>query len=47
MIMFFTMIEKNINEFIGNVEVKVVPNVKQVDDLEVDDVYLKLVNNVY
>lgn len=25
----FTMIEKNINEFIGNVEVKVVPNVKK------------------
>lgn len=43
----FTMIEKNINEFIGNVEFKVVPNVKKVDDLVVDDVYLKLVNNVY
>lgn len=43
----FTMIEKNTNEFIGNVEVKVVPNVKKVVDLEIDDVYFKLVNNVY
>lgn len=43
----FTMIEKNTNEFIGNVEGKVVPNVKKVVDLEIDDVYLKLVNNVY